>query len=92
MCWFFFIDVNDFFVFVKGKKFIYCLIICDGVEVEFLEGFIDLYMFSYELIFVGGGFGIEEVCYCVEIVEIICFFKVVKVENEEGYLFLVKLV
>ncbi|HCL3408892.1 TPA: Gfo/Idh/MocA family oxidoreductase, partial [Pseudomonas aeruginosa] len=90
--WFLSIDANDLPASVKGKKPTYRSITCDGVEVEFSEGFTDLHTLSYESILVGGGFGIEEARHCVETVETIRSLKAVKAENEEGHPFLAKLV
>ncbi|RQB75637.1 Gfo/Idh/MocA family protein [Pseudomonas aeruginosa] len=90
--WFLSIDTNDLPASVKGKKPTYRSITCDGVEVEFSEGFTDLHTLSYESILDGGGFGIEEARHCVETVETIRSLKAVKAENEEGHPFLAKLV
>ena len=51
--WFLSIDANDLPASVKGKKPTYRSITCDGVEVEFSEGFTDLHTLSYESILVG---------------------------------------
>ncbi|KPD31147.1 MULTISPECIES: Gfo/Idh/MocA family protein [Pseudomonas aeruginosa group] len=90
--WFLSIDANDLPASVQGKKSTYRSITCNGVEIEFSEGFTDLHTLSYESILGGSGFGIEEARHCVETVETIRSLRAVKAENGEDHPFLVKLV
>jgi len=59
--WFLSIDAEDIPADVRSEgKRTYRSITCDGAELEFSGGFIDLHTRSYEGILAGRGFGLEE--------------------------------
>lgn len=89
--WFLSIDANDLPDSVRGKKPTYRSITCDGVEIEFSEGFTDLHTVSYQAIIDGKGYGIEDARHCVETVESIRGMAPVIAQNDEGHPFLARL-
>lgn len=89
--WFLSIDADDLPDSVKGKKPTYRSITCDGVEIEFSEGFTDLHTVSYQAILNGKGYGIEDARHCVETVETIRNMVPVSAQNGDGHPFLAQL-
>ena len=89
--WFLSIDANDLPDSVKGKKPTYRSITCDGVEIEFSEGFTDLHTVSYQSILDGKGYGIEDARHCVETVETIRTLALSRPTDNEGHPFLARL-
>lgn len=89
--WFLSIDANDLPDAVKGKKPTYRSITCDGVEIEFSEGFTDLHTVSYQAILDGNGYGIEDARHCVETVETIRTLAATRARNGEDHPFLARL-
>ncbi|CAI8699488.1 MULTISPECIES: Gfo/Idh/MocA family protein [Pseudomonas] len=85
--WFLSIDADDLPVSVKGKKPTFRSITCDGVEIEFSEGFTDLHTVSYQAVLDGKGYGIEDARHCVETVETIRTLTPTRAENDEGHPF-----
>jgi UDP-N-acetyl-2-amino-2-deoxyglucuronate dehydrogenase len=86
--WFLSIDANDLPASVKGKKPTYRSITCDGVEIEFSEGFTGLHTVNYQAVLDGKGYGIEDARHCVETVETIRTMTPTGVENDEGHPFI----
>lgn len=89
--WFLSIDASDLPDSVRGKKPTYRSITCDGMEIEFSEGFTDLHTVSYQAIIDGKGYGIEDARHCVETVESIRGMAPVIAQNDEGHPFLARL-
>lgn len=89
--WFLSIDANDLPDSVKGKKPTYRSITCDGVEIEFSEGFTDLHTVSYQAILDGKGYGIEDARHCVETVETIRTLAPSRAQDGEDHPFLARL-
>lgn len=89
--WFLSIDANDLPDAVKGKKPTYRSITCDGIELEFSDGFTDLHTTSYQAILDGKGYGIEDARHCVETVEAIRTMAPVVAQNGDGHPFLARL-
>jgi UDP-N-acetyl-2-amino-2-deoxyglucuronate dehydrogenase len=89
--WFLSIDAVDLPDSVKGKKPTFRSITCDGVEIEFSEGFTDLHTVSYQAILNGKGYGIEDARHCVETVETIRTLSPTSEQNGEGHPFLARL-
>ena len=85
--WFLSIDADDLPASVKGKKPTFRSITCDGVEIEFSEGFTDLHTVSYQAVLDGKGYGIEDARHCVETVETIRTLTPTRAENDEGHPF-----
>jgi UDP-N-acetyl-2-amino-2-deoxyglucuronate dehydrogenase len=90
--WFLSIDANDLPDSVKGKKPTYRSITCDGVEIEFSEGFTDLHTTSYQAVLEGKGYGIEDARHCVETVETIRSLAPTLARDGEGHPFLAHLI
>ena len=87
--WFLSIDKNDLPDSVKGKQPTYRSITCDGEEIEFSGGFMDLHTVSYNEILAGRGYGIEDARHCIETVYAIRNMSCVTPDADEVHPFFV---
>ena len=69
--WFLSTDASDLPDEVKGVKPTFRNISCDGVEVEFSDGFAELHTESYKNVLDGNGFGLSDAAGCVRTTEAI---------------------
>ncbi len=74
--WFLSTDAKDLPAHVVGQKTTFRNISCDGVEIEFSDGFSDLHTESYKNVIEGRGFGLADAADCIKTVETLRFAEI----------------